>query len=142
MDSRIEKLDYVLDLVLKSNGFVITNDLYNSKFYNDKDNVIMESEFLEMVLDFKILGVAEVVNNGKGLRKNEFTDGFKKDGGFINYFSNNSINPNKINTTPQNNNPDKIDSIAKFLKLISENKLISGIILIIITYVIKLIVGF
>ena len=76
------------------------------------------------------------------MRKNEFTDGFKKDGGFINYFSNNSINPNKINTTPQNNNPDKIDSIAKFLKLISENKLISGIILIIITYVIKLIVGF
>lgn len=140
MDSRIEKLDYVLDLVLKSNGFVITNDLYNSKFYDD--NGIMESEFLEMVLDFKILGVAEVVNNGKGLRKNEFTDGFKKDGGFINYFSNNSINPNKINTTPQNNNPDKIDSIAKFLKLISENKLISGIILIIITYVIKLIVGF
>ena len=56
MDSRIEKLDYVLDLVLKSNGFVITNDLYNSKFYDD--NGIMESEFLEMVLDFKILGVA------------------------------------------------------------------------------------
>ena len=84
MESKIEKLDYVLELVLKINGFVIANDLYNSKFYND--NGIMESEFLEMVLEFKRLGVADVVNYGKGLRKNEFTDGFKKDGGFASHY--------------------------------------------------------
>ncbi|MFT6845994.1 MAG: hypothetical protein ACJAUV_002194 [Flavobacteriales bacterium] len=98
MESRIEKLDYLLDLVLKSNGFAIANVMYHSGFYNH--NGLMESEFLEIVLEFKRLGVAEVVNAGKGLRKNEFTNGFKKDDEFENHLSSFSESHKTTKTIP------------------------------------------
>tara|TARA_R110000823_G_C15647639_1_gene470606 strand:+ start:69 stop:527 length:459 start_codon:yes stop_codon:yes gene_type:complete len=109
MESRIEKLDYVLDLVLKSNGFIIANDLYNSKFYDN--NGIMESEFLEMVLEFKRLRVAEVVNQGKGLKKNERTQNFVDDGGFANYYAKEKETSKKENERQELK--DEIDRLTK-----------------------------
>ncbi|MGB3342301.1 MAG: hypothetical protein WBA61_00180 [Aequorivita sp.] len=59
----------------------------------------------------------------------------------INQSSNFSINPQTNNINANNNKPLSKNWIIKFWKLISENKLISSIILVIFIYLIKIIFG-
>ncbi|GMN11263.1 hypothetical protein MTsPCn9_11300 [Croceitalea sp. MTPC9] len=115
-NNEIEKLDFVLDLVLKSKGFVISNDLHGSEFYSDNENDRMESDFLKMVSEFKRIGNANVVNEGKGLERNGQTEKFKSDGGFKEYYKNERTK--SIKETERQELKDEIDRLTlEVLKL-------------------------
>lgn len=119
MENKIEKLDVVLGLVLKSKGFVTPNELYGTEYYQHSENAVMEYEFYEMVFEFKRLGVVEVVNNGKGLKKNERTQNFVDDGGFANYYAKEKETSKKENE--KQDLKDEIDRLTK-TNLILQNK--------------------
>ena len=82
-------------------------------------------------------------SNLKQEKKSEFINNDFRDStiGQVNQSSNFSNNPQTIKITAKSNKEQKKGFIIRFWKLISENKLISGILLIVIVYLIKVIFG-
>lgn len=155
-----EYLKKFIPLVIKNapefNNFSIY-DLKNNLELSEKEKLVFVDLTFKIRQHFISNGIAEMygsrqiklldkgrdIKNGKekifGITINN--DFINSNIGQVNHSSESSNNSQTINISNKENPKKKNNIIIKFWKLISENKLISGLLIIVILYIIKIVFG-
>ncbi|QNK78183.1 hypothetical protein H7F37_04200 [Winogradskyella sp. PAMC22761] len=155
-----EYLKKFIPLVIKYapefNNFSIY-DLQNKLKLSKKEKLIFRDLTFKIRQHFVSNGIGEMygsrqiklLNKGRDIKNgtekilgmtinNDFSN---SNIGQVNHSSESSNNPQTINISNKENPKKKNNLIIKFLKIISENKLISGLLIIVILYIIKIVFG-
>ncbi len=166
----IPVLDGLLAMMVERNGAVTPSDLSDFEKYKEIKYTEYGNIFKSLAYFFDQFGCGEHTNTQSStswILPTSSTHAFKGNGGFkkafegskkekssniVNDFSGSTIgqlnqsstfsnSPETTNIKANSSKPLSKNVIVKFWKLISENKLISGLLLIVIIYLIKVIFG-